>query len=69
MRSKSISHKYLTDWSNSRWDKLQSVSEQTELTTAELLRRAFDYVFQDKILNEIVPSMSGQINTFNKREI
>jgi hypothetical protein len=40
-------------------DLLCSLSEQTGLAEADWIRRALDYIAQEKVLNEIVPGMSG----------
>ena len=41
---------------------LREVSEQTSLSVSEVMRRMYDHCLQPVVLNQLVPSMSGQIN-------
>ncbi len=43
-------------------ERLRDLSEVTQLSQAELLRRMMDQCFQEKVLNELVPAMSGQLS-------
>lgn len=56
-RSKQYSH-WIPDQQMAR---LRSVSTETGITVSELMRRMYDYCLQGKVLNELVPAMSGQI--------
>ncbi len=40
---------------------LKNVLDQTQLGTSDMLRRMIDYCLQQQRMNDIVPSMSGQI--------
>ncbi len=39
--------------------KLREASESVGVTESELVRRILDYALQSRVLNEVVPSMSG----------
>lgn len=39
---------------------LHRVSEQSQLSISDLVRRMVDYCVKEPILNEVVPCMSGQ---------
>lgn len=39
--------------------ELQSLRERSGLSLSEIIRRLIDYGLQERVLNEIVPSMSG----------
>ena len=42
--------------------KLRLLSERTEFTLSDWLRRMIDYCLQDRVLNELLPSMSGSVS-------
>ena len=42
-------------------EMLENLLRQTGLTFSEYARRLFDYGFQERVLNETIPSMSGQL--------
>lgn len=44
-----------------QWEHLSNISTQTEIKISELMRRILDYGLKQQVLNEIIPSMSGQI--------
>lgn len=41
----------------------ESLRDHTGITVSELMRRMFDYCFQESVMNQIVPCMSGQLKT------
>ncbi len=42
-------------------EEFQNLSNETGEPIAELMRRMFDYCFQERVLNELVPAMSGSL--------
>ena len=46
---------------------LQSVSKQADISVAETLRKMVEYCLRDRMLNELFPTISGQINIGNLR--
>ncbi len=40
---------------------LREMSDQTELSVSELLRRMVDHCFQPAVTNDMLPCMSGRI--------
>lgn len=42
-------------------DNFQNLAKETGITVSELKRRMYDFCFQEKILNEMLPSLSGSI--------
>lgn len=42
-------------------ESLQKLKDLTGLSISEFTRRLFDYGLQEKVLDEIIPTMSGQL--------
>lgn len=38
------------------------IRDYTGLTISEFTRRLYDYAFQERVLNEVIPSMSGRLH-------
>ena len=45
---------------------IKRLKEQVGLTYSELVRRMFDYSLRPQVLNEIIPSMSGQLGSLDR---
>jgi len=44
-------------------DAIKTIVQKTDISsTAEMLRRMIDHCLQSRVLDEIVPSMSGRLN-------
>lgn len=39
----------------------QDLAKDTGINISELKRRMYDFCFQERVINEIIPSMSGNI--------
>jgi len=48
----------IPDWQS---DQFRQLKEQTGLTMNEIHRRAMDYIFRPHVMNELIPSFSGNI--------
>ncbi len=44
-----------------QWETYQTVSDRVGVSTAELIRRILEYGAQERVLNEVVPTMSGRL--------
>ena len=44
-----------------RIEHLQALSLQTGISAAEVVRRTLDFALQETVLNQLVPTMSGQL--------
>ncbi len=47
-------------------DALKSVTRQTNLGLAEFVRRCLDHCLQERVLNQLVPALSGQLQLQNR---
>ena len=56
-----MSSKFIFEPAERRMEALRRVSSQAGLTMSELLRRMMDHCFQERVVNELVPAMSGTI--------
>lgn len=61
-----MSKKYLFDPTEHRMQSLKSLSQQADLSVAELLRRMIDHCTSPKVVNEFFPTLSGQIHLDTK---
>ena len=53
--------KYLLNLPDERYDALRELKEQTQMPVAALLRLMVLHCTQQHVFNEMLPSMSGQV--------
>lgn len=47
-------------------EEVHSISESTQVSQSEVIRRMLDYCFREEVLNEVFPVQSGQL--LNRRK-
>ncbi|MDE2095640.1 MAG: hypothetical protein KGL39_00155 [Patescibacteria group bacterium] len=60
-------HHYNLYLPDPQWERLQALSDHTDMTGAEIIRKVVDYGFQESVLNQIIPWMSGSLKFSSER--
>ena len=55
-------HRYLLSIPDNQFDQLRDISDKTEEPMSVWVRRFLEYGMRDSSLNDLVPSMSGQLS-------